>query len=209
MEAAAFFGVIAGQPQAPALAPFLQRRFPVVGVGIGEQGGKIPQPMGVEPGQHRLQAPRRPAADVIDRPDQGLAAFRQHGGAAAALHQGHRSMPQHGRKIELLGQGRQPAITHQLGSHGRPAPHGQIGLTAAQKLRGRQAQHRVAEKLEPLVIAATAGRGVGEGFIQRRQPVPIPGDAGQQGTAIQEGGELGETPGLHRARGAKGGESGT
>ena len=154
MAAAAFLAVVGGQAMAMALTPFLQAGFPVVAMGIGQQCGGSPAPVGREPAVHGDQASGSAARSFIEATDEGFGAFSPEGGAACPVADGDGTDPQGGFKAAGVCQFRQPAVAHELGAEAGAAAHAQPWMLALKKFGGGQAQHGIAEEFEPFVMAA-------------------------------------------------------
>ncbi len=204
MGKALFAAAVAGQPEALALAPFLQGGFPVLPVGIGEHGGGGGVPVGGEPADHGRQPASGTTPGEVDSAEQGFARFGEHGGAAGPIARGHWPKPHDGLKANGFPEGREPAITHQLAPQGGLLPHAQVPVVVAEEFGGGQAQHGIPQKFEPFVAADFAEGAVAEGFFDGGEghgggARPAAG-GGIQAEALEKGLELGEALGRHRWR---------
>lgn len=166
--------------------------------GVGLQDGGRSLPVGCQPPMHRCQSTISAAPAFIKGSDQGFAGLGAQGRPPGAISGSDRADGEHTEDSAVPAQISQPAITDQLGSQGRPLADALVRTMALQEFRGRQPQHRIAQKFQAFVVDRSTGGRVGERLVNRGQ-VAI---AWRQAKAFQEGNELGATIRSHGRDGA-------
>src|SRR5580700_5198823 len=162
--------------QAARLRPFLQHGFGIAHRLRLRLYANLPQPLDQTLG-------RRIAAVEIDRADQRFADVGQDGRALAAASIGLRRA-ELDRSTELDGDGDLGAglLAHQIGEPARQLAFVGFGEGAEQHVGNHQAEHMIAEELEPLIGAGAVARAlergnVGERAIEQRAVLEAVADA--------------------------------
>ena len=174
MALAGFLAAIRRQAELSSLAPFLQCRFGVAFVGVGQYSCTGALPVGGEPGVHGCQT----VPALVESADQGFAGFGPQRCLTSGITLGFGSDHQHGVNPDLLAELRQPTVTHQLSPQGRSFSNGELGIVLFNEFTGCQSQHCIAEKFQAFVMEAQARRCVGEGFIEEGQGARLVGAFG-------------------------------
>ena len=136
------------QGQLAPLQPFLQ-------FGFGVFGSRLHLRLDLDILEQTLdQALRGAVATVqIDRTDHGLDRIGQDGRALAATRlELALTQPKHFRQLHLQGQVGQRVLLDQIGTHPRKVSLGQLAQLRIQQMRHRQIEHRVTQKLQPLIV---------------------------------------------------------